>query len=88
MHGVYKYADADYPQRDWFNHTQPLPQFYWDAQKTSMNRLPQILTQLQRTGYAHHIQGLMVLNNLALISGISPQAIEEWFHAVFINAYD
>ncbi|HEY9607153.1 MAG TPA: cryptochrome/photolyase family protein, partial [Allocoleopsis sp.] len=42
----------------------------------------------QRTGYAHHIQRLMVLNNFALISGISPQEIEAWFHGVFIDAYD
>jgi deoxyribodipyrimidine photolyase-related protein len=88
MHGVYKYVDADYSQQNWFNHTQPLPQFYWDAQKTNMNCLHQILAQVQRTGYAHHIQRLMVLNNFALISGISPQAIEEWFHAVFIDGYD
>jgi deoxyribodipyrimidine photolyase-related protein len=30
----------------------------------------------------------MVLNNFALIAGISPQAIENWFHAAFIDAYD
>jgi deoxyribodipyrimidine photolyase-related protein len=88
MHGVYKYVDVDYSQRNWFNHTQPLPAFYWDAQKTTMNCLHQILTQVQQTGYAHHIQRLMVLNNFALISGISPQEIEAWFHAVFVDAYD
>ncbi len=88
MHGVYHYMDADYAQRNWFNHRQPLPQFYWDAGKTDMNCLRQILTQVQRTGYAHHIQRLMVLNNFALIAGISPQALEEWFHAAFIDAYD
>ena len=53
-----------------------------------MNCLHRILVQVQRTGYAHHIQRLMVLNNFALISGISPQEIEAWFHAVFIDAYD
>jgi deoxyribodipyrimidine photolyase-related protein len=44
--------------------------------------------QVQRQGYAHHIQRLMVLNNFALIAGISPQEIEAWFHAAFIDAYD
>lgn len=88
MHGVYHYMDADYAKRNWFNHTQPLPEFYWDAEKTDMNCLRQILTQVEQTGYAHHIQRLMVLSNFALISGISPQELEEWFHAVFIDAYD
>jgi deoxyribodipyrimidine photolyase-related protein len=88
MHGVYHHMDADYPKRNWFNHTQPLPAFYWDAQKTDMNCLHQILTQVQRIGYAHHIQRLMVLSNFALISGVSPQELEEWFHGAFIDAYD
>lgn len=88
MHGVYNFVDADYPERNWFNHTQPLPAFYWDAQKTDMNCLSQILSQVQRIGYVHHIQRLIVLNNFALIAGISPQELEDWFHGVFIDAYD
>ena len=30
----------------------------------------------------------MVLSNFVLIAGISPQAIESWFHSAFIDAYD
>jgi deoxyribodipyrimidine photolyase-related protein len=88
MHCVYNYMDADYRERNWFNHTQPLPAFYWNGERTDMNCLRQILTQVQHIGYAHHIQRLMVLNNFALIAGILPQEIEAWFHAAFIDAYD
>lgn len=87
MHGMYVYMGEDYPERNWFNHTQPLPDFYWTAE-TQMNCLHQILTQVKEIGYAHHIQRLMVLNNFALIAGISPQEIEDWFHAAFIDGYD
>ncbi|NJP08950.1 MAG: cryptochrome/photolyase family protein [Leptolyngbyaceae cyanobacterium RU_5_1] len=88
MHGLYHYVSDDYPNRNGFNHTHPLPDFFWDADKTDMNCLHQTLKQLERTGYAHHIQRLMVLSNFALISGLSPQAVENWFHSVFIDAYD
>ncbi|MEH1976280.1 MAG: cryptochrome/photolyase family protein [Nostoc sp.] len=87
MHGIYHYVDADYSDKNWFNHTQPLPDFFWTS-RTEMNCLHQILTQVERTGYAHHIQRLMVLSNFALIAGLSPQSVENWFHAVFIDAYD
>ncbi|AFY33143.1 cryptochrome/photolyase family protein [Calothrix sp. PCC 7507] len=87
MHGIYHYVDANYSEKNWFNHTQKLPEFFWTG-KTEMNCLHQILTQVQRTGYAHHIQRLMVLSNFALISGLSPQEVENWFHAAFIDAYD
>lgn len=88
MNGLYHYWDDDYSQSNWFNHTEPLPDFYWDSSKTAMNCLYQVLHQLENTGYAHHIQRLMILSNFALISGVSPQEIEAWFHGTFIDAYD
>jgi len=53
-----------------------------------MNCLHQVLKQIENTGYAHHIQRLMLLSNFALIAGISPGEVENWFHSVFIDAYD
>jgi deoxyribodipyrimidine photolyase-related protein len=88
MHGLYHYVDADYPQRNWFNHTRPLPEFFWNADRTDMNCLHQTLKQVETMAYGHHIQRLMVLSNFALIAGLSPQAVENWFHAAFIDAYD
>jgi deoxyribodipyrimidine photolyase-related protein len=88
MNGLYHYFDAEYSQRNWFEHTEPLPDFYWDSSKTDMNCLKQILTQVEESGYAHHIQRLMVLSNFALIVGVIPQEIEAWFHSAFIDAYD
>lgn len=88
MHGLYHHVSADYPTRNWFEHTQPLPAFFWDATQTEMNCLRQTLTQVESLAYAHHIQRLMILSNFSLIAGFSPQAVENWFHAAFIDAYD
>ena len=88
MHGIYCLQDEKYSENNWFNHNKPLPEFFWDSSKTEMNCLRQTLTQIEETGYGHHIQRLMILSNFALISGISPQEIENWFHSAFIDAYD
>ncbi|WP_019506534.1 cryptochrome/photolyase family protein [Pleurocapsa sp. PCC 7319] len=88
MHGIYHFQDENYSQSNWFEHHQPLPEFFGDASKTDMNCLHQTLTQVEETAYGHHIQRLMVLGNFALIAGISPQEIENWFHSAFIDAYD
>lgn len=88
MRGLYSLMSAAYPERNWFQHTRPLPEFFWDADKTEMNCLHQTLKQVEQTGYAHHIQRLMVLSNFSLIAGLLPQAVENWFHATFIDAYD
>ena len=55
MHGIYYYQAEDYSQSNWFEHDRPLPDFYWDASKTEMNCLRQILTQVEETAYGHHI---------------------------------
>ncbi len=87
MRGLYTHFDADYAQRNWFDHRQPLPEFFWTGE-VEMNCLHQAISQIQRTGYAHHIQRLMILSNFSLIAGFTPQAVENWFHAAFIDAYD
>ncbi len=87
MRGIYNYVDEDYPSRNYFEHTHSLPDFFWTGE-TQLNCLHQTIDTLKRTGYAHHIQRLMILANFSLISGLSPQAVEDWFHAAFIDAYD
>ncbi|MEM6591853.1 MAG: cryptochrome/photolyase family protein [Cyanobacteria bacterium P01_C01_bin.73] len=87
MHGLYHHVDDDYFQGNYFGHDEPLPEFFWTAE-TEMNCLHQVIDQAQRTGYAHHIQRLMILSNFSLIAGFSPQAVENWFHSAFIDAYD
>ena len=87
MRGLYSYVDADYPEGNYFDHEQPLPEFFWTGD-TPMNCLHQSIDQAKRTGYNHHIQRLMILSNFALIAGLNPQEGESWFHAAFIDAYD
>jgi deoxyribodipyrimidine photolyase-related protein len=46
------------------------------------------VTQTKEDAYAHHIQRLMVTGNFALLAGISPQALHEWYLAVYADAYE
>ncbi|MGF1493281.1 MAG: cryptochrome/photolyase family protein [Microcoleaceae cyanobacterium] len=88
MRGLYSFMAEDYAEKNWFGHTHPLPDFFWDSEKTQMNCLRQVLNQVERSSYAHHIQRLMIVANFSLIAGLSPQAVKDWFHAAFIDAYD
>ncbi len=88
MRGLYLFFGEDYAHSNTLNHDLPLPDFFWDARKTDLNCLRCTLSQLEASGYAHHIQRLMILGNFALIAGINPQAIEQWFHAALIDGYD
>ncbi|MDB9528395.1 cryptochrome/photolyase family protein [Oscillatoria sp. CS-180] len=87
MRGLYWHVAEEYFERNWFEHDRPLPDFFWTGE-TDMNCLHQVIDQVKRTGYGHHIQRLMILANFSLIAGLQPQAVEDWFHAAFIDAYD
>ena len=40
-----------------------------------------------KNAYAHHIQRLMITGNYALLTGIAPKAINEWYWIVYVDAY-
>jgi deoxyribodipyrimidine photolyase-related protein len=88
INGIYQWMEVDYAESNWFDHNLPLPAFFWENSSCRMNCARQVLSQVEETGYAHHIQRLMILSNLGLIIGINPQELETWFHAAFIDAHD
>lgn len=64
-----------------------VPDFFWDG-ATDMHCLSSTLTDLLDRGWTHHIPRLMILGNYGLIAGVNPQELTEWFHSMYIDAYD
>lgn len=86
IRGIYWLKMPSYLDENYFNAHRALPEFYWTA-KTDMNCLKQCIKETQQNAYAHHIQRLMVLGNFALLTGIEPKQVNEWFHIVYADAY-
>ncbi|MFN4242581.1 MAG: cryptochrome/photolyase family protein [Tepidisphaerales bacterium] len=87
VYGIYWTFMPEYRQRNARGNTRPLPDFFWDA-RTDMNCLRQTLGGLLERAYTHHIQRLMVLCNFATLAGLSPQAVNDWFYAMYADAHD
>jgi deoxyribodipyrimidine photolyase-related protein len=66
---------------------EPLPEFYWTGD-TEMACLRDALGQTLRLGYAHHIQRLMVTGLYALLLGVEPRRVHEWYLAVYVDAVE
>jgi len=87
IRGIYWLKMPEYKEANYLNATRALPDFYWTGD-TQMNCLRQCVTETKENAYAHHIQRLMVLGNFALIAGIHPDEVNEWFLLVYADAYE
>jgi len=87
VRGIYWTFMPEYIGRNALGADQPLPGFYWTGD-TDMNCLRHTLKQTLQLGYAHHIQRLMVTGLYTLLLGVRPQAVHEWYLAVYVDAVE
>ncbi len=87
IRGVYFREGPDYPRRNALNHQRGLPPMYWGAE-TRMACMAAAIGQTREHAYAHHIQRLMVTGNFALLAGVKPWEVHEWYLAVYADAYE
>ena len=87
VRGIYWTQMPDYLERNTLGALADLPAFYWTGD-TEMACLRDAIGQTLRHGYAHHIQRLMVTGLYALLFGVKPQAVHQWYLAVYVDAVE
>ena len=87
VRGLYWLKMPDYADTNFLEASRPLPSFYWTGE-TDMNCIRQCVLQTRDEAYAHHIQRLMVTGNFALLAGVDPHQVHEWYLAVYIDAVE
>ena len=87
VRGVYWRDMPGLAEANHFGHERPLPAWYWTGE-TGMNCMRETIGQTLAHGYAHHIQRLMITGNFALLAEVSPQAVCDWYLAVYVDAVD
>jgi len=87
MRGIYWMHMPAFGAMNFFNHQNPLPDWYWTGQ-TKMHCLQHSIQQSLQYAYAHHIQRLMVTGNFALLAGIQPDEVDQWYLGIYIDAIE
>ena len=87
VRGIYWLKMPEYLEENALNATRDLPDFYWTGE-TDMQCLSQAVGQTIEHAYAHHIQRLMITGNFALLIGVDPKQLHEWYLAVYIDAFE
>jgi deoxyribodipyrimidine photolyase-related protein len=87
IRGIYWQFMPEYGERNTLNATRPLPDFYWGA-NTHMFCVEESVRHTRDHAYSHHIQRLMITGNFALLAGLDVKAVQEWYLAVYSDAYE
>jgi deoxyribodipyrimidine photolyase-related protein len=87
VRGLYWLHMPEYATHNALDAHEPLPAFYWTGD-VPMACLHDAIDQTLAYGYAHHIQRLMVTGLYALLLGVQPRAVHEWYLAVYVDAVE
>ena len=86
VNGMYWFLGPDYRNNNQLQATRKLLPLFTDPGATQMNCIKETVTDIKDRAWVHHIPRLMLLSNLALITGTNPQEFLDWMREVFIDA--
>jgi deoxyribodipyrimidine photolyase-related protein len=87
VYQIYHWKMPEYIDVNFLEADLPLPDFYWNAE-TDMYCIKEAVETLIEHGINHHIQRLMITGNFALIAGINPQEVNDWYWLAYADAYE
>lgn len=87
MRGLYWEQMPNFAQKNFLKAKRKLPGYFWNAD-TKMNCVATVVGQSLTHAYAHHIQRLMITGNFALLAGIDPDEVDQWYLGIYIDAIE
>lgn len=87
IRGIYTFLGSKQRTKNFFKFSKDIPKEYWNA-STKILPIDSTIEKVLKTGYAHHIERLMVLGNFMLLNMFDPNQVYKWFMELFIDSYD
>ncbi|MEM9081241.1 MAG: FAD-binding domain-containing protein, partial [Verrucomicrobiota bacterium] len=87
MAAMYDRHHVEMRTKNFWNFTRRMPEAFYNA-TTGIPPVDDSIQHARNTGYAHHIERLMILGNFMLLCRIHPDDVYRWFMELFIDAYD
>jgi deoxyribodipyrimidine photolyase-related protein len=84
---VYEREGTKQRTTNYWKFKRKIPTSFWTGD-TGIAPIDSTIKKVLKTGYAHHIERLMVLGNFMLLCEFDPDEVHKWFMEMFIDAYD
>ncbi len=87
IRGVYEVKGSEERTKNFWNFSRKIPASFYDG-TTGIQPIDDVIKKILKTGYAHHIERLMLLGNFMVLCEFHPDDVYQWFMELFIDAYD
>ena len=87
IRGVYFTQGPEYASSNALDCHADLPEFYWTGD-TDMRCMREAIGSVLNHSYGHHIERLMVTGNFALLAGVEPKQVNDWYRGMYVDAVD
>ena len=87
MRGVYQEYSDKQESTNFFEHKRKLTNSWYNGE-TGIAPLDDSIKKASEFGYCHHIERLMIISNLMLLSEIDPDEVYKWFMEMFVDSSD
>ena len=87
IRAVYELKGNEERTKNYWGFKRKIPASFWNG-TTGIEPIDSCIKKVLETGYAHHIERLMVLGNFMLLCEFDPDEVYRWFMELFIDAYD
>lgn len=87
VRGIYQnFSDVE-EKGNFFNHHGKLTKHWYDG-TTGLPPVDDAIKKANEYGYCHHIERLMILSNVMLLSELHPHQVHKWFMELFVDSAD
>jgi deoxyribodipyrimidine photolyase-related protein len=87
VRGIYQNFSKTQETTNFWKHDRRLSKIWYDGRST-IPPLDHTISKVQRYGYAHHIERLMVVGSLMMLLEVDPQDAHRWFMEMFVDSSD
>ena len=87
IRGIYEVKGVEERTRNFWGFERKIPKSFYDG-TTGIPPIDMTIKKILISGYAHHIERLMVLGNFMVLCEFDPDEVYRWFMEMFIDAYD
>ena len=87
IRGVYVCKGTEERNKNFWKFNRKIPSSFYSA-TTGIDPVDDTINKINKSGYANHIERLMIIGNFMLLCEFDPNEVYRWFMELFIDSYD